>query len=202
MKKRTNPTGNNPLETHNSPDTNRENQNQDYPAYPHYPARQDVLDPHSEHEKVTADVENLSRNAWTAVRDEAVSHLGEEKQPGDITREVTSDELLTSEEIDDTDGLSAVLDPDAEVTEEDLALLGDPDQDMDGLDDEEMANYKGLDNTDFDGTPLNENSRTVATNGLDLDMPGEELDNSGSALEEEDEENDYFSLGADKETES
>ncbi|MBV6442670.1 MAG: hypothetical protein EPGJADBJ_04391 [Saprospiraceae bacterium] len=200
MKKRRNPTGNDPLETHNTPDINRINQALDYPGYPHYPPRQDVLDQRSDHEKVGIDVENLSRSTWTAVRDEAVKHLGEEKARGDITREVTADEVLPNEEEMDTVAVAAVLDPDAVVTEEDLALLGDRDRDMDGLDDEEMSNYKGLDTADFEGTPLNENSRNVFAEGLDLDVPVGERDDSGTAVKQEDEENDYFSLGAEKDT--
>ncbi|HRI61377.1 MAG TPA: hypothetical protein PK228_16670 [Saprospiraceae bacterium] len=198
MQKHTNPAGDRPLVKHNDPDNSRENQDLDFPGYPHYPARQDVLDPRNDQEQVDTDVENLSRTTWTAARDEAVNHLREEKQPGGITTEATTDELLPGD--DDTENLADVLDPEAEVTEEDLALLGDPEQDLDGLDDEGMGNYKGLDDTDFDGTPLNENSYIGVDGGSDLDMPSEELHNSGTAMEQEDEENDYFSLGADKET--
>jgi len=87
---------------------------------------------------------------------------------------------------------SEILDPEAEVTEEDLILLGDPDLDQDEGVDELIGADQFLDDTDFDGDPLNEESGRRAGSGGDLDVPDEELDNAGSAMQQEDEENDYF----------
>ena len=81
-----------------------------------------------------------------------------------------------------------------------MALLGDPYLDQDGGDDELMDNYQGLDDTDLDGDPLNEYAGTVSATGDDLDMPDVELDNAGTAMTLDDEENDYFSLGGDKDS--
>ena len=84
------------------------------------------------------------------------------------------------------------LTSDADVTEEDLLLLGDPDQDQDGGADEFIGEDQYLDDTDFDGDLLNEGSGRRSGSGSDLDMPEEDLDNAGSAMQQEDEENDYF----------
>lgn len=35
---------------------------QDFPGYPHYPAKEDIMDPESGNEKVDVDVENLTRS--------------------------------------------------------------------------------------------------------------------------------------------
>ena len=98
--------------------------------------------------------------------------------------------LLSSDRIDLEE--SEILDPEAEVTEEDLILLSDPDMDQDFGVDELHGSDQYLDDTDFDGDPLNEESGSHAVSGSDLDVPDEELDNAGSALQQEDEENDYF----------
>lgn len=50
-----------------------------------------------------------------------------------------------------------------------------------------------LDNTDEDGTPLNEQSMADDLSGEDLDVPGAELDDANEAIGEEDEENNSYS---------
>lgn len=85
-----------------------------------------------------------------------------------------------------------VMGTEADVTKEDLELLGDKDQDMDEGDDEMMARST-LDNTDEDGIPLNEASGKEVKTGEDLDVPGSELDDSNEDIGEEDEENNYYS---------
>ncbi|MBC7775450.1 MAG: hypothetical protein H7246_08425 [Phycisphaerae bacterium] len=99
--------------------------------------------------------------------------------------------MVSSSEQFETDE-SEILDPEAEVTEEDLLLLGDPELDQDGGEDELLGNDQYLDDTDFDDDPLNEESGRRAGSGGDLDVPDDELDNAGSAMQQEDEENDYF----------
>lgn len=86
---------------------------------------------------------------------------------------------------------------DADITPEDLEILGDKDKDMDGGDDELMKNT-GLDNTDADGTPLNEGSGKDNETGSDLDVPGSELDNADENIGEEDEENNLYSQSDNK----
>lgn len=50
-----------------------------------------------------------------------------------------------------------------------------------------------LDNTDDDGTPLNEKSSADDMSGEDLDVPGSEADDENEEIGEEDEENNNYS---------
>jgi hypothetical protein len=94
-------------------------------------------------------------------------------------------------EADDED-VNIVMGTEADVTEEDLEMLGDPDQDQD-MNEDEFIDKEGLDNTDFDGDPLNEASVSEVSSGDDLDVPEEGEDDPKKT--EDDEENDYYSLG-------
>jgi len=105
-------------------------------------------------------------------------------------RRIVGTPILSSDQIEANE--LAIIDPEAEVTEEDLLLLGDPDLDQDEGADELIGNDQYLDNTDFDDDPLNEESGRRAGSGSDLDVPDEELDNAGSGMQQEDEENDFF----------
>lgn len=165
------------LPNRNDAATNREHQHDNFPGYPHYPPRQDIEGANSDAEQTDVDLENFSRNTWTAARDETPARRGEEP----------SDDLARAEDF----GIR--MGTEADVTEEDLTLLGDPDRDLDGGDDELIDHYEGLDDTDFDGEPLNERTGTLAATGDDLDLPDDEAD-------PDDEENDYFSLGGDKDS--
>ncbi len=105
-------------------------------------------------------------------------------------RRISGAPVLSSDQIE-ADELT-ITDPEAEVTEEDLVLLGDPDLDQDEGVDELIGNDQYLDDTDFDDDPLNEESGRRAGSGSDLDVPDDELDNAGSGMQQEDEENDFF----------
>lgn len=174
----------NQRDTHNDPETNRENQDHNFPGYPHHPAKEDVMNDKSGFEQADVDVEKLTRNPRINARGATLVLSSDAIDPD-------KDELRTDLS-DDPD--EDVIDPEAEVTEEDLDLLGDPDEDMDGGDDELMHDYKGLDDTDFDGDPLNERT---GYSGRDLDLPEEDLE---LGMNTEDEENDFFSLGGDKDS--
>jgi hypothetical protein len=118
----------------------------------------------------------------------------------DQSRQAAPREVVTMGDgaIEDQDDLGIVMGTDADVTEDDLVLLGDKDQDMDGGEDEMYAKA-GLDDTDFDGEPLNEAATDMSTTGDDLDMPDELTNNPKTdAMGQGDEENDYYSLGSDK----
>ncbi len=69
-----------------------------------------------------------------------------------------------------------------DITPDDLLALGDINLAMDGGDDEQLLNRVH---------PLD------ATAG-DLDIPGSELDDAAEAIGEEDEENNFYSLGGDQ----
>jgi|SRR6185437_10123815 len=63
--------------------------------------------------------------------------------------------------------------------------------------DDESLRDAALDNTDDDGTPLNEESFKKNISATDLDIPGAKLDDADEEIGEEDEENNDYSLGAD-----
>lgn len=82
--------------------------------------------------------------------------------------------LLNSDDIEETD---------ADVTDEDLDLLGDPE-----------ADFEEIDNDDIVRPEREEGDEDLD----DLDVPGEELDDDMEEIGEEDEENNYYSLGGDR----
>ncbi|RYZ51052.1 MAG: hypothetical protein EOP49_12585 [Sphingobacteriales bacterium] len=99
--------------------------------------------------------------------------------------------------LEDDDDVEIVMGIEADVTAEDLALLGDANQDLDGGDDE-LAGQRGLDDTDLDGELLNEAVSDTSSTGSDLDMPvADGSDPQADAMGQGDEENDYYSLGSD-----
>ena len=89
---------------------------------------------------------------------------------------------------DDDDQINIVSGTEADVNSEDLELLGDKDQDQDMGDDELIEGNARVDERDLQGDKLNEN---------DLDVSGAENDDLDEELGEEDEENNYYSLGGD-----
>ena len=96
---------------------------------------------------------------------------------------------------DGEDDIEIVMGTEADVTNEDLALLGDPDQDND-LGEDELVGKAELDDIDNEGDPLNESGSDRS--GKDLDVPeADEDDEEMDEIGEGDEENDYYSLGSD-----
>ena len=86
---------------------------------------------------------------------------------------------------------------DADVTSEDLRMLDAAEQNMDSPDSENLM-ASSLDNVDEDGDPLNEDSSLADDmTGEDLDVPGSSADDADERIGEEDEENNYYSLGGD-----
>jgi len=95
----------------------------------------------------------------------------------------------------DNGNINDVKNSDNDISKEEIALL-----DTAGEDDEERNLHRAeLDVTDEDGELLNEKSSANAKDGDDLDIPGADDDDQDEALGEEDEENNSYSLGADKE---
>lgn len=84
----------------------------------------------------------------------------------------------------------------ANITNEELVLL-----DSAGIDTAEAAEIEAarVDNEDDDGTLLNEyDESSEDSTGNDLDVPGSEADDADETVGSEDEENNFYSLGADK----
>ena len=140
---------------------------QDFPGYPHYPAREDIMDQRTGAHKVDMDVENLAsgRNAT------GVSQRFARGQEGQRN---TAPENLQSAE-DGGDDLNIRSGTDADVNSDDLAALNSTNDEI--------------------GTPQNVSNEDLDT---DLDIPGAELDDDDESIGEEDEENNYYSLGGDR----
>lgn len=116
-------------------------------------------------------------------------HIQNTGVPGDTTISSDDEEGVRDgrDLLGEDEDVEIVMGTEADVTREDLVLLGEKDQDMDGGEDELVAKAE-LDDIDDDGDKLNESGSDQS--GRDLDTPeGDEDD--------EDEENDYFSLGGD-----
>ena len=141
-------------------ENNKSNENEkDFPGYPHYPASEDILN-QPDAERVDVDVENLSRsNSQTssALPDASVKTPAADEQPPAVG---------------DMDDDIMVEGTDADVTPDDLIALGEKDADFGRRED-------------------------LAVTGDDLDVPGSEDDDSNEEIGEEDEENNYYSLGGD-----
>jgi hypothetical protein len=158
----------------------------DFPGYPHYPKTEDIMDGRSDAERVNMDVENLPNfhNATTPHR----------LNPG-TENERTTGSTPTDATGMDTD-LGIEMGTEADVTPEEKKLLEDdmyyPTQDEDRL------RQARLDDTDFDGEPLNEESFGAgqAESGADLDMDASADETNSEAMGQGDEENQYFSLGS------
>ena len=144
----------------------------DLPGYPHYPSSEDILNPSSGMDRVEVDVERITRAGNVADADMGVPP---------VIPPLNAMEQPVPDDVDDEDDLGIVPGTEADVTEEDLLLLGPKDQNMDMGDDEELRET---------GLPL-------ASTGDDLDVPEPDGEEQADSLGLGDEENDYYSLGGD-----
>jgi hypothetical protein len=87
-----------------------------------------------------------------------------------------------------------LADEETDVTPEEQELLERTEYSMSGAEDLSWENSK-LDNTDMDGEQLNEKTEFT---GRDLDVPGAEADDDIEDIGEEDEENNSYSLGQER----
>ena len=149
-----------------------------YPGYPHHPASEDITAAGNNTEQVNVDPDNLSRGTQIP---------GKEQQGAYTTDDTVSDNPVISN--------APSPDEDGNVTDEDREMLAAADQNRD-MDDSDLEAAK-LDETDEDGDPLNEPRAGYGATGADLDVPGSEDDDADEAIGEEDEENNYYSLGGD-----
>ena len=133
---------------------------QDFPGYPHYPAREDIMDKRNDFTKENIDVENLPNS----------------KNLSGVSQRFSSDQNAAGGVQENTeDDLDIREGTEADVNEDDLAVLNSTDAEI--------------------GKPQNVSNEEL---GSDLDVPGSELDDENEALGEEDEENNYYSLGGDR----
>jgi hypothetical protein len=192
---------------------------QDFPGYPHYPATEDIMDQRTDSHRVDLDVENLpnSRNLTRVAqrfagndtndrkKDRRNSEsMGEDPEIGPRT-ETGNDNLNTlntnADEIGlpqnvDNDDLAAKRGSDSDVSDEERKALEDASY-MPTRDENNLRTAR-LDNTDFDGEALNEESFGDKESGVGLDIPDETDETFSDALGQGDEENKYYSLGGDR----
>jgi hypothetical protein len=164
-------------------------EDKDLPGYPHYPSREDITQPDNNTGQVNFTEENIT---LPDVRDipgqEYISPA-----PGGIMRDTTpssadEEDIVNGDSLNsDDDEVKIVMGTEADITAEDLTLLSNEDVNV---------SRAALDSIDEDGEPLNE--ITGATDmGSDLDVPGSDIDDGSEKIGEEDEENNYYSLGSD-----
>jgi hypothetical protein len=146
--------------------SNDEKTDQDFPGYPHYPAREDIMDERTGTHQVDLDVENLpsGRNA-TGVSQRFITGQGKEE----------GEKKKISIKNQDNEDMQLAMGTDADVNEDDLIILNSTDAEI--------------------GTPQNVSNEDLSS---DLDVPGSELDDENEIIGEEDEENNYYSLGGDR----
>jgi len=143
---------------------NMKEKNVDLPGYPHYPAEEDIMDPANGFLKTNADNENLT-SSGRYIKPDTKTSLSE-----------------TATDLEDYDDLGIVSGTEADVTPEDLQLLGPREGDAD-MGDDELVQGK---------------IQPVGRADEELDIPGAELDDDSESVGEEDEENNYYSLGGDR----
>jgi hypothetical protein len=88
---------------------------------------------------------------------------------------------------------------DTNITREEKTALKDAASKTPGVTDDANLERAQLDNRDDDGDLLNEKTNR---SGSDLDIPGSEDDDENEEIGEEDEENNGYSLGSEKEDDS
>jgi hypothetical protein len=142
---------------------NDEKIGQDFPGYPHYPAREDIMDQRTDSHRVDIDLEGLSSHNKTGVS---------QRFGGDPQR---AKQAMTPQPGLGDDDLEIKSGTEADVDEDDLAILNATNAEI--------------------GVPQNVESDDLND---DLDIPGTELDDESEAIGEEDEENNYYSLGGDR----
>jgi len=212
-------------EVEQSPD---EKTDQDFPGYPHYPAKEDIMDQRTDSHRVDLDVEELSnsRNRTGVSQRFAADNSKEERNGGtspqqgsdddfsDINprTEITRDNLETTgsslseigipQNVENTDLNRDLPGTDLDEVSTDADVTPEERMTLENMymptDDEESLSRSKLDNTDFDGDELNEGSFGEVLSSAELDIPDETDETFTTAMGQGDEENKYYSLGGDR----
>ncbi len=172
-------------------DNRNEEQDEEFPGYPHYPSNEDVTKPENNNGIIEGNVEEILLPDVKDIPGQEHIHPAPLGELADTTissadeEDILNGDSLDREEMTDNDDIEIVMGTEADVTEEDLQLLNG---------DSFNAN---LDDVDDDNDPLLEDTDSTLRPGEDLDVPGSEYDDDNEAIGEEDEENNYYSLGSD-----
>lgn len=173
-------------------------QDKDLPGYPHYPANEDITRAKNNNGKEPLNEENVTvPNSFDIPGQEHITPAPLGEMADTTASSADEEDVLHGDSLDERDNETRiVMGTEADVTAEDIKNLEAADQNMDTIDDQNLEEA-ALDDTDNDGEPLNEDSIDIDMTGEDLDVPGSELDNPEENIGEEDEENNYYSLGGD-----
>ncbi|ANE50237.1 hypothetical protein [Flavisolibacter tropicus] len=211
-------------EVEQSPDNKTD---QDFPGYPHYPAKEDIMDQRTDTKRVDMDMEELSNAKNRTGVSQRYSSENEEEQ-----RSSRANPQQENDEFSDLNPRTPASNDSLETTNSRLSEIGIPqnvensdlDRDRPGTDlneaatdadvsreermalenmymptnDEENLRRSRLDNTDFDGDELNEGSFGEVLSSAELDIPGEVDETLTTSMGQGDEENKYYSLGGDR----
>ncbi len=145
--------------------SNDEKTDQDFPGYPHYPSKEDMMDKRTGSHRVDMDIENSSSNRNNSGVDQRFL-AGQNRQKSENA--MTPQPGLGNDDMDSQEN-------DSDVNSDDLAALNSTNDEI--------------------GVPQNVSDDDINT---DLDVPGSELDDDNENIGEEDEENNYYSLGGDR----
>ncbi|HEU0064729.1 MAG TPA: hypothetical protein VFQ58_06845 [Flavisolibacter sp.] len=147
--------------------SNDEKTDQDFPGYPHYPAKEDIMDQRTDSHRVDVDVENLPNNRNRSGVSERFQQGGDKRQ--------NAENAMSPQPGSGNDDLDIRMGNESDVNDDDLSVLNSTNDEI--------------------GTPQNVTNDDMNT---DLDIPGSELDDKNEEIGEEDEENNYYSLGGDR----
>ena len=147
--------------------SNDPNIDEDFPGYPHYPAREDIMDQRTDLHRVDVDVENLPGGSNSTGVSQRFITAQESRKPGGPAHAENAP--------DQNDELGIREGTEADVNEDDLVVLNSTNDEI--------------------GVPQNVSNDELNS---DLDVPGSELDDANESIGEEDEENNYYSLGGDR----
>jgi len=205
-------------EVEQSPDPKTD---QDFPGYPHYPSREDIMDKRTDSHRVDMDVEKLpnSRNLSGVSQrftgnsgtnsermmpgEQSVRNEDQNPDPGQEGRETDplqvsnsrSAEIGTPQDVDGDDDLGLRPGTEGDVSADEVRALASTDY---PTGDEMNLHRARLDDRDFDGDPLNEESFGQVRTSAGLDIPDEMDETASESLGQGDEENKYYSLGGDR----
>ncbi len=140
--------------------------------------------------------ENITVPNMQSMQDTTISSADEEGAGifDDDDEDDTQDAVIDDEEVDDDEEF--VTGNEADVTPDEITMLQRADEDMPTEDDIRLRRSE-LDATDTEGDPLNEASLADDVSGGDLDIAGADSDDPMEEIGEEDEENNFYSLGSD-----
>jgi hypothetical protein len=155
----------------------------------------DLTDPERDQERLRPDEATIDLPEVKDIPGQEHIHVPSLGELADTT--ISSDDEEGAGLLDDlNENDTIVMGTEADITAEDREMLERGDDYMPTRDEDKLARAS-MDNTDFDGEPLNEGGFGTERTGSDLDTSGVDEDDAMENIGEEDEENNQYSLGGD-----